>query len=148
MITVLTDEEVAERRKSNFRFVEPGFIVDVMNIRVPVEARYVLVKEKDEITETLKVVPLTQENIFLLLGGTVPLTTTIGKSDLLNVHATAITDSMCREREGFYTHCASCKEVVYRWQGLRQGTQNYYVGLDGLCRHIDCSDNQKSKHSR
>jgi len=146
-ITVLTTEEVAERNELNFRFIEAGFMVEFINVRSPVDVRRALVAEKDESKQTLQVVLLTQENIFSLLGGKRLLKETISKSSILNVFATAVTDTMCREREEFYAHCAHCKKSVYQWPGKRQGTQNYRVGQDGLCRHLDCSDIQKSESS-
>lgn len=88
MLQTLTAEEVAEHREKNFRFVKPGFVVDMGNIHKVSEARYALVKAKNEETQTLDVIPLTQENVFLLLSGTVPPAINIGKDRLLNVHGT------------------------------------------------------------
>ena len=146
MLHMMTDEEVAESQERNFRFVEPGFLVDMNNLHPPEEARFALVKEKDEAGQTLAVVPLTQSNILKLFSGEAPRIQVIGKDKLMNVHATAITDAMCREREFFTPHCATCKKPVYQWlgeQGGVDGPKNYRVGPDGLCRHIDCSDQQK-----
>jgi hypothetical protein len=141
MLRVLTTEEAAEHRERDFRFVEPGFIVDMGNIRPPNEARYALVKSKNEADQTLQVVPLTQKNVFSLLDGVIPPAVTISKNELLNVHATAVTDAMCREREGFSTFCIDCKERAYAlW-----GRPNYVVGADGMCHHYDCTDTHRTR---
>ena len=139
---IMTAEEMTEYQRCSWLLVEPGFIVDRNQVYREPQERF-LVKEKNEHDGTLMVIPLSQENIFMLLAGTVPQAIVIGKNDLLNVYPTAVTDAMCRERNGMHSYCSQCKSVVYEWPEV--GTRNYHVGVDGLCRHIDCSAHHKSE---
>lgn len=145
MLSALSSDELLELHKANWLCVEPGFIIDINNLG-SVEERFVLVKEKNEQDETLTVVSLSQANVLSLLNGIVPMTRVIVKGSFLNVYATAITNAMCREREGLNAYCVACKGVVYRWPEV--GTRNYRIGADGLCRHIDCANQSQSEALR
>ena len=134
MITLMTPEQVAESRRLNWMLVEPGFLVETT--RTGSSARFVLTKEKCS-DLTIKVIPLTRENIFLMLEGKPPKEEVIVKDSLMNVHPTAITDAMCTEREGLSAYCRECGEPVYAWIDVR--TRTYRVGADGFCRHLDCN---------
>lgn len=135
-IRVLTDDEVRWMQESNFAFAEPGFIVS-LNKYVAKTAYYGIVRHKDEISGTLEIVLLTQENMFSLLAGIVPEAIRIQKSDISGVHATAVTDAMCKEHgEGHTIFCADCREPIY--QG-RNG-EKCHTSIDGLWRHTDCTN--------
>ena len=142
MVHVMTPEEMAEYQRCSWLLVEPGFIVDRNQVYRETQEQ-LLVKEKYEHDGTLMVVPLWQQNIFMLLAGIVPQAMVIGKNDLLNVYPTAVTDAMCRERNGMNSYCSQCKSIVYKWPEV--GTRNYHVGADGFCQHIDCSAQHKSE---
>ena len=138
----MTPEEIIEHQRCSWLLVEPGFIVDRNQLYREIQERF-FVKEKNEHDGTLAAIPLSQENIFMLLAGTVPQATVIGKNDLFNVYPTAVTDAMCHERKGLDSYCSQCKSIVYKW--LEIGIRNYRVGADGLCQHIDCSAHHKSE---
>ncbi len=137
MLQILSNEEVVELNRSNWVFVEPGFIVDISN-RSTFQDRFALVKEKNDQDETLTVILLSRKNIFSLLAGVVPVTTIVHRSNFLNVHATEVTQSMCTERKGLPSYCADCGGIVYTWPEF--GSQNYRVDQNGQCRHIDCNN--------
>jgi hypothetical protein len=66
--------------------------------------------------------------------------------------ADAVSEAMCREDSGANPHCINCKEPVERVNRGGPALQNYRVGPDGLCRHINCRDlnafEHRSYHSR
>ena len=137
MLQALSNEEVVELNRSNWVFVEPGFIVDISN-RSTFHDRFALVKEKNDQDGTLRVVLLSRKNIFSLLAGVVPVTTIVHRSNFLNVYATEVTHNMCTERKGLSSYCVDCGEIVYAWPEF--GSQNYRVDPNGQCRHINCNE--------
>ena len=141
MIRTVGKEEMQATIERNWEFVEPGFIVDPGNHRRFGNTLFIAQEKRDD--GTLHVIPLTQENIFLMLAGKTPSSTTLPKDVLLNVRHTKVTDSMCREREGLQAFCKECRDTVYTWRVVDAGTKNYRVGEDGFCRHLDCSDTRK-----
>ena len=141
MIRTVGPDEMARTRDRNWELIEPGLIIDPAHHTKFGNTLYIAQEKQSD--GTLIVVPLTRENIFAMLEGKKPSTTTLRKEDCLNVRHTAVTDSMCREREGLQAYCFGCRETVYTWRAVDAGQKNYRVGVDGFCRHSDCADTRK-----
>jgi len=139
MLRVLSQKEADESRRANFSLAEPGFLVRTKSLG-PYGKQYKLVVTKEETNGTLEVIALTQDTILKIVRGeAISLATeTIGMSDLHDVMPTAVTDDMCRERDGLRAHCRDCEQLVCTHPGT--GNRNYRVGDDGLARHIDCAE--------